>query len=261
MNKLILCLGKETNVFTEFCLYTCYLLQTKMIDVFDSLYIQLKAASPTPNNTLSAREFKDFFEKCDLYLLDTLAQLNVSLPVLKVILRMVGALSIEEQAFDRYYDHSITFANTIMSYVRKNIDNLCQFVREEEWTLFYRGLAMLVSIELLQYKGNGSKENKVAFLRQIHDQTRRQIAANKLLSRLCKLKQIIIGDMSWTDLFMIVDPTKIDTNQLGLTDSIEVLITCISKISTVVDDSSAFEQHIERDLETYVFNKSMERRL
>ena len=202
-----------------------------MFHVFDTLYDQLKAASPTKNNTLNAREYKDFYEKCNLYLLEALKNSNEKFESLKITLRMIGALSMGEKAFDRYYPPSISFANTIMFYVRKNFTHLYQLVQEEEWILFYRGLAMLISIELLQYQFNDANENKVIFLQEIPDQTRREDAANKLLSRLCKLGETIYGDTNWSDLFIMIDLTKTKINYSSLTNSLETFILCITKTS------------------------------
>ena len=229
-----------------------------MFDVFDILLDQLQAASPTQKNALNASEFKDFFDKCNLYVVHVLEKSKQKPMVLKIILRMIGALNIEKQAFDRYYQPSILFSNTIMSYVRQNFNAVYELVSEEEWLLFHRSLAMLVSIELLQYKFNDSNENKVIFLQQIPDETRRQHAADKLLSRLCKLDESIFGDMSWTDLFTMIDPTKINISHLSLTNSIETFIACIAKISTVLPNSSTFEKGVDTYFENRILDNTIE---
>ena len=260
LNNLIV-LGKETSVAIEFCLFTCYLLHEKMFHVFDILCDQFKAASATNSSTLTAGEFKDFFDKCNLYVLDVLEKSDEKLMGLKVILRMIGALSIGKQAFDRYYDRSVSFANTIMSYVRACIWNLYDLMKEEEWILFHKGLATLLSIELLQCKFNSNNENKVIFLQQIPDERLRQVVANKLLNRLCKLGETICGDMNWTDLFEMVDPIRIDISHLNLTNSFETLIICITKISKVLRDYSTFENDFGRYLDERISKKSIESKM
>ena len=252
--------GEETNVFTEFCLFTCYLLQKGTPHIFDTLYDQLRIASPTDNNTLNAEEFKDFFEKCDLYVFDVLAKYNADTTDLKIILRMIGALSIKKEAFDRSNSQSIRFANIIMRYVREKFEDLYQQVRDEEWILFYRGLAVLISIELLQYRFNDANENKVILLQKIPDQARRRLAANKLFSRLDKLQESIYGDPNWTDLFTLVDPSEIHISHVNLANSIETVITCITKIAQVLLDTSTFESHLEHYLEERILVNTIESR-
>ena len=244
-------LGEETDIFTEFCLFTCYLLRTRMADVFDLLYEQLRLTSPSENNNLTVEEFRNFFAHCYQYICPVLDESINKCLVLKVILRMVGVLSIKEHDFDRWNVNSIRFAHETMIYVRANFADLYRIVNDVEWILFQRGLAMLVSIELLQYRSNGSNENKVVFLQQIPDETRRKLAAYKILSRLHKLNQPIFGDVNWTDLFTMIDPTKININHLNLTNSIETFIICITKISKVLIDSSTFE----KDIDTYLENR------
>jgi hypothetical protein len=248
---LSIVLGEETNIYTECCLYTCYLLQSGMADVFDLLYEQLRIASPTENNTLTLEQFQNFFANCYEYICPVLAESTDKCLVLKVILRMIGILSINEQNFDRWNACSIPFAHEIMIHLRENFANLCRVVNDIEWILFQRGLAILVSIELLQYRSNDFNENKVIFLQQIPDPTRRKLAAYKTLSRLHKINLPIFNDVSWTDLFTMIDPTKIDINHLNLTNSIETFVTCISKISKVLIDSTTFE----KDMDTYLENR------
>lgn len=229
-----------------------------MFSVFDTLLDQLKVASPTENNTLNAEEFKDFFEKCDRYVPDILATSTANITVLKVILRMIGALSIQKEAFDRDNDISIRFASVMMYYVWGTFENLYQHVRDDEWILFSRGLVMLISIELLQYKSNHTNENKVIFLQRIPDQAQRRTVANKLLSRLCKLEEILYGDPNWTDLFTLVDPRIIHIDHMRLTKSIETFIICITKIAQVLPDTSTFEDALERHLEDRIGDNSIE---
>lgn len=231
-----------------------------MPHVFNILFEQLKAASPTKNNTLNASEFKDFYEKCNLYLLNALENSDGNLEALRIIVCMIGALSIGEKAFDRYYQQSISFANRIMSYVRKNLTHLYQLVQEEEeeWILFYRGLAMLTSIELLQYKFNDANENKVIFLQEIPDPTRREVAANKLLSRLCKLGETIYGDTNWTDLFTMIDLTKSKINYFNLTNSLETAIMCITKASKGFTNYPTLAEHTEYNFENLISRDSTE---
>ena len=76
---------------------------------------------------------------------------------------MIGLLSIEKQSFDRYNKPSNIFAKGIMFYVRENFDKLVKSVNSNEWTLFKSGLAVLVCIELLNYRTNNFWANELAF--------------------------------------------------------------------------------------------------
>lgn len=246
---LYYCLGEETNVWTEFCLYTCYLLQAEMFDVFDILLRQLQVTFPTESDGLDANKFE--------YLRDILQRCKDKSRALKVILRMIGMLPIKKESFRRYYNHSISFANTIMSYVRDSIVELFQSVNETEWILFHKGLAMLISIELLQYRSNDPNENKVIFLQQIPDEKRRQVVANTLLDQLYQWEQPIFGDVNWTDLFLMIDYTKINMKQVYLHNSFVTFIICITKLSSILTDSSVFQEQIENDLHDYLSSEWM----
>jgi len=131
-------------------------------------------------------------------------------------------------------------------------------VEETEWFLFKCGLATFLSIELLDHGSNSFNDNKVALLQEIPDEIKRQDFANELLYQLHKIDQRIFGDSKWTDLFTIVDPTKIDINQLNLTNSFETFIICITKISRVLIEYSRFEEQIADYLHTRILYGTMQ---
>ena len=251
------CLGEEINIWTEFCLFICYLLQAEMFDVFDILVSQLPITFLTESDSLDANKFIDFFEKCHEHVRDILQRCMDKSRALKVILRMIGILPIKKESFRRYYKRSISLANIIMSYVRNSIVELFQSVNETEWILFHKGLAMLISIELLQYKTNNPNENKVIFLQQIPDEKQRHIVANTLLDQLYQLEQPILGDINWTDLFLMIDYTKINMKQVYLHSSFVTFIICITKLSSILTDSSGFQEQIENDLHGYLSSEWM----
>lgn len=226
--------------------------------VFHTLVHQLEAASATRKNTINAVEFADFFEKCALYILDAFEKSNEKMTTLTIIVCMIGVLPIKKKSFSRSCAQSISFANTIMSHVRTNVAQLYSQVQEGAWALFDKGLALLMSIELLQYKSTDFNENKVIFLQEIPDQTRRQAVVNALLCRLIKIDQFVFGDVNWTDLFTMIDPAQIDINQLNLTNSFETLITCIRNISKVTIDYSQFQNHLGHYLDNRISKNSME---
>lgn len=226
--------------------------------VFNTLVHQLEAASAAKNNIIKSVDIEDFFQKCTLYILDALEKSNEKIAALRIIVCMIGVLPIEKKTFNRYCVQSISFANTIMSHVRKNFTELYSLVKEEMWMLFHKGLAILISIELLQYKTNDSNENKVIFLQEIPDQTRRRAVVNTLLNQLIKIEEVVFGDVSWIDLFTMIDPAQIDINQLNLTNSFETFIACIRNISKVIIDYSKFQNHLGHYLDNRFLKNSME---
>lgn len=224
----------------------------EMFDVFDILVSQLQITLPTESDTFDANKFLDIFEKCHEYIRDILDRCEDKPRVLKVILCMIGMLPIKKESFRRYYSHSISSANTVMSYVRNSIVRLFQSVNETERVLFHKGLATLMSIELLQYKSPGTNDNKVIFLQQISDEKYRQIIANTLLDQLYQLNQPIFGDINWTDLFLMIDSTKINIKHVYLHNSFVTFIISITKLSSILTDSSVFQEQIENDLHEYL---------
>jgi hypothetical protein len=134
-------------------------------------------------------------------------------------------------------------------------------VNEKEWILFGSGLTTLLCIELLQYKSNTSNENHIAFLQQIPDENQRQIMAYELLNQLNKLGQPIVGNSYWIDLFTLIEPTKINVNQLNLTNSFEYFIICIIKISQVLKTNSDFEADITDYLENRILNNFIQSKI
>jgi hypothetical protein len=249
-------LGVYTNAFTELCLFTYFLLHDQKYDIFDTMAEQYQVALST-HNTMDKHAFQDFFEVCNQYLYDVFRNSNTEAMIIKIILRMIGLLFLDK-GFDRYNPESTEFANRIMTYVRQNFGALYQSVNETEWILFGSGLTTLLCIELLQYKSNDLTENKIAFLQQIPDENRRQVIAYELLNQLQKLDQPIFGNSHWIDLFKLIDPTEIDVNQLNLTNSFEILIICITKISQVLPNNSSFENDIFDYLDNRIFNDCMQ---
>jgi hypothetical protein len=142
--------------------------------------------------------------------------------------------------------------------VRKDFGMLYQSVNETEWLLFKSGLAILLCIELLHHKPKISNDNKVDFLLQISNEIIRQDIANELLDQLYKLDQSVFGDPNWTDIFTIMDPTKIKIEHLNLTDSLEAFIIGIIKISKVLSDYSHFEEQIAYYFENRVLHGCMQ---
>jgi hypothetical protein len=255
--KIILSfLGVNTNAFTELCLFTYFLLHNQKYDIFDTMAEQYQTALST-HNTMDKHAFQDFFEVCNQYLYDVFKNSNTEAMIIKIILRMIGLLFFEK-GFDRYNPESTEFANKIMTYVRQNFSVLYQSVNETEWILFGSGLITLLCIELLQYKSNDLTENKIAFLQQISDENQRQVMAYELLNQLQNSDQPLFGNSHWIDLFTMIDPTKIDANQLNLTNSFETFIICITKISQVLPNNSSFENEIADYLENRIVNHCIE---
>ncbi len=245
------------NVLTELCFFTYFLLNDQMYDVFDTLAYQFQIAQE--NHTLDKNTVQDFFDMCNRCFYDMWTDSNEKNKILKIILRMIGLVSINKECLDRYYRNSIEFTNRIMFSMQENFNILYQSVeKEEEWILFRHGLVMLLCIELLKDKSNSSNENKIIFLQQISDENQRQDMANELLHQLHKLDQPIFGNSNWTDLFTMVHPTKIDINQLNLTDSFKTLITCVTKVSKVLTDYSNFEENIADYLENRILNNCLQ---
>ena len=245
-------LGLDISVFSELCLFTCYLLKLREAHIFDILVDQFKTALSENNRSLDANEFRDFFERCNQYLYPKIETSSDKVTILKITLRMIGVLSITKEDFDRNQNYSITFANKVMPCVRKNFVDLCRSVETQEWILFQKGLAMLLCIEILQYKPDDrSRKHDVTFLQIIPDMQRRAVA-DELIDRLHKLDYTIFGDPNWTDLFTITDPKKININQLNVINSFEVLIIALTKISQALEDCSTFEENIDTYLENRV---------
>jgi hypothetical protein len=219
---------------------------------------QVAQSAHTPMNKYT---FQNVFEICNRYLYDVFSNSNTKPMTIKILLRMIGLLFFEKEDFDQYNQESVEFANKIMIYVRQNFSILYQSVNQEEWILFRRGLTILLCIELLQYKFNDSNENQISFLQQIPDENQRQIMAYELLDQLYKLDQPIVGNSHWTDLFTLINPTKIDVNQLNLIDSFETFIICIKKISQVLPNDSAFEVHIVDYLENRISNNYLQSKI
>jgi hypothetical protein len=215
-----------------------------MYEMFDVLVNQFEALLLKDNRYSNEYDFHDFFHNCYRYLSDVLINSNKKSITLKIILRMIGLLSIDKTNFDRSDQYSNGFANLIMFHVRKDFAILYQSVEETEWFLFKCGLATFLCIELLAHGSNSSNDNKVDLLQEIPNEIKRQEFANELFYQLQKIDHQIFGDAKWTDLFTLVDPTKIDINQLNLTNSFETLIRCITKISKVIIDYSHFEEQI-----------------
>jgi hypothetical protein len=228
-----------------------------MTDIFDTMADQYQIAQ-SAHNTMNKHVFQNVFEICNRYLYDVFNNSNTEPMIIKTILRMIGLLFLEKENFDRYNRDSIEFANRIMIYVRQNFSTLYQSVNKEEWISFRSGLTILLCIELLQYKSNDSNENQIAFLPQIPDGNQRQDMVYELLNQLNKLDQPIFGNSHWTDLFTLIEPTKINVNQLNLTNSFKTFIICMTKISQVLPNHSSFEVNVADYLESRIISNCIQ---
>jgi len=93
-----------------------------MYDIFNVLVNQFHAFLSKDNYVYNKYDFNDFFHKCHRYFFDVLINSNNKSITLKIILCMIGFLSIDKQNFDRLNQYSNRFVNQIMSCVRKDFD-------------------------------------------------------------------------------------------------------------------------------------------
>jgi hypothetical protein len=234
-------IGEDTGLFTDLCLFTCYLLNDKNYDLFNVLANQFQITMLKDNYTFTRRNFQDFFEKCLKYLQYT----STDLMALIVTIRMMALLTpMTKENFDRYCSSASEFTIKIMHQIRTNFPQLFKSVNKSKWPLLKKGLGILFAFELLYQKLDHSDPNKLDFMYQISDEKLRQDIANEILLQLSSLDQPIIANSNWTDLFTMVDSQQIKIHHLNLAASFETLILCITKISEVLKDYHYFEKQL-----------------
>ncbi len=177
---MIILLGLNNNVFSDFCLFTCFLLNERVYDIFDTLIDQFQTFLVTKPIPFTIFDFNDFFEHCNQYLINILNNSNEKSTTLKIILRMIGSLSISKKSFNRLNKCSNDFANRIMMDVRRDFNMLYQSVNDNERLLFKNGLITLLCIELVYDKRCSPNKNEVAFLQQMPNENERQDIASQL---------------------------------------------------------------------------------
>lgn len=190
--------------------------------------------------------FNEFFDCCNQYVVNALDKCIAKCTPLKMILRIIGSSCMRNESFDRSSKAANGFAHYIMIDVQKNINNmLCQLADKNEGPLVKDGLITLLCIQLLYDKRDYRDENEVVFLQNLSDKNECQDIAEKLLCRLHQLSSPINGNSSWTEIFTIVDPAKIDIKYLDLANSLETFTRCISNISKVLLHSEDFQMKIK----------------
>lgn len=247
--------GEDSKLFTNLCLFTSFLLHDKKYNLFNTILEQFQITLSKENYTFNRHDFQDFFDNCSKYI-----NINISKTsqddfiIFKIIIRMLGLLiPLNNESFDQNSISAQQFIRKLAVHVQTNFRQLLNIVDKHEWSLFKNGLALLLSFELVYQQIDHLQPNTLILLYQINNQKQRQEIANELLQQLHKQQQPLSINSNWTDLFTLVDPEIINIKQLDLADTFESFISCITKISTVLQVHHQFEQDISDYFENRVF--------
>lgn len=213
----------------------------------NTLTAQFETVLEVEEKRLRKIDFDEFFHCCIQYLVNALDECIAKCTPLKMILRMIGSSCMHNESFNRSSKAANNFAHYIMIDVQENINYILtnHFVDHTERQLVKNGLIALLCIQLLYDERAYPDKTEIVFLRNVSDKNECQDIAEKLLDRLYQFGSPINGNSSWTEVFTILNPAKIDIHYLNLTNSLDTFTRCISNISKVLLHYEDFQTKIK----------------
>lgn len=188
-------------------IYTYYLIQHEIYDVFDILVDQFLGISQQYCQTLTASELNDF---CLTYFAH-ISPDCVDPPISnKLLTRLTGLLPLTKENFDLKNRETISCIFTMRWNVERHYDNILRTISSEEWPLFRDGLVFYLSFALLTIPGY-----TVELIHQTRNTEWRKDLSTVLLQRLVQLRNPILS-LGWADLFLHADPKRISSDCLQL---------------------------------------------
>ena len=250
--------GFNTNGFINLCLFTCFLLNERDYGLFDILNEQFQHFVDNQSNGYRNFKFTDFFDYCNRFLVITLTNANEIFVPLKIIIRMIGLLTIPNDCFYSFDKVSLNFTNQILEYIKIDFNTFYKSIHENERLTFNNGLVTLICIKLIFMKKRDDNVNEIGFFKELLDGNQHQKLAQQLLERLEQLNKSFESDPNWFDLLILVDPSTIKVEHLNFTHSLTTFVQCISAISNVLQISNEFLESFKNYFEIRVSKKAQE---
>jgi hypothetical protein len=216
----------------------------KSYDMFDSFLEQFTTAIVERRRRLSREIFNLFFQLCRKYL-STIEHIVKQDPfALKILIRMVTPLPIDQENMLIGSEAAQLFASIVLRILSENLQTVWTTIVDTEWASFRDGLVTLCCIKIL-YGQETEKEayDSVNLIAMIPEETRRQETATKLLDLLSDLRRTLPENQE-VALYALVGPEHLTLEHLKLAASLETYISYLTQlmISNQVDDKQLDEK-------------------
>ena len=251
-------LGEDTNLITDFCLFTFYLLKNKKFYLFNVLTNQFRSTLDKENNyTFNRHDFNQFFQLCHKYFYYPSTEIDDIHQSLLIQIKTIGILSpLKKETFDRSCTAAQQFTMKIMSDLRTYLSSLLRIINQTEWNLFKTGLSILYVLEFLF--DIVREENKLDLFDKIVNKQQREDLAHGILEQFALLDEAITSNNQWIDLFTMTNSEKIDIRHLNVANSFETFILCLTCISKVMIMSNNFKQKLTNYFENRIYFQNIE---
>ncbi|CAF4423205.1 unnamed protein product, partial [Rotaria sp. Silwood2] len=240
--------GSSIPFLDHLCIFTYFLLSTQSYDKVDSLFDQFAATLESRKIIISRESLKIFFNLCYKYLSTIENVLKQDLDALKILIRMIGLLSISRE--NLIFDQAASiFASIILKNLCDKLDAVLTTINENDWTSFCQGLVTLICIKLLHQGNENEASNTIDLLSRMPEGQQRKDAVLKLLDLFYEL-QCRLSKNKVMELYTLVEPDDLALKYLELAVSIEIYIDYLTYFLKIREDNTNdFQENIKDQLD------------
>ncbi|CAF3297892.1 unnamed protein product [Rotaria sp. Silwood2] len=240
--------GSSIPFLDHLCIFTYFLLSTQSYDKVDSLFDQFAATLESRKIIISRESLKIFFSLCYKYLSTIENALKQDLDALKILIRMIGLLSISRE--NLIFDQAASiFASIILKNLCDKLDAVLTTINENDWTSFCQGLVTLICIKLLHQGNENEASNTIDLLSRMPEGQQRKDAVLKLLDLFYEL-QCRLSKNKVMELYTLVEPDDLALKYLELAVSIEIYIDYLTYFLKIREDNTNdFQENIKDQLD------------
>lgn len=217
------------------CYFTYYIINSRQFEIFDPFLNQLDSVSEMSRDCL-----RTFFRLCEKYypMIDSIVEDHLS--ALKILIRMLSVLSINEENMIIGIPEAGSFASKIFQIVSTDFESLLSSIEDNEWPSFCRGLIHLFSIHLLYEKVNNQQLDLLSKIPNLNSRKEEMII--NLIDSLASLRVRLPIDQS-TFLIGLVGQNDLTLQHLELASSLDAYISFLTQF--VID-------HFETDIDSHL---------